>query len=125
MTIPLNSNGHRRRELRKRVLAAESICALCDLPVDKTLTMTPGDHGKKCPGGSCSGCIPHPMRAEVDEIIARRWGGSPYDRTNTRLTHRRCNQIKGILTLDEARAKLQGNTVTPEPKPPITASPIW
>lgn len=76
------ANGHRRREVRARVLAEEHICALCGGPVDKSLTVTPD--GK-----------PHPMRAEVDEIVPVSRGGSPYDRSNTQLAHRFCNAAKG------------------------------
>ena len=35
------------------------------------------------------------MRAEVDELIPRKYGGSQYTRANTRLTHRICNQRRG------------------------------
>ena len=127
MTIPLNSNGHRRRQLRRRVLAEETTCALCDQRVDKTLKTTPGAHYKKCPGGSCPGCLPHPMRAEVDETVPRAKGGSPLQRDNTRLMHRRCNQFKGTMSLDAARTKWHsqhGNTNN-TPRPHVTASAIW
>ena len=119
---PLNSNGHRRRELRKRVLAEESTCALCDAPVDKTLNMTPGGHSKRCQDPTCTGCVPHPLRAEVDEDIPRARGGSPYDRNNVRLMHRECNRWKGTMTLAEARAKREGRTPA---TPPIAPSHGW
>lgn len=109
---PANANGHRRRQLRIRVLAEEATCALCDQHVDKTLTTLPGQHGPRCTGGDCPGCIPHPMRAEVDEDIPRARGGSPYDRANCRLMHRRCNRWKSTMTLAEARAKRAGVTTT-------------
>lgn len=112
MATPLhNANGHRRRELVKRVWAEENTCALCAQPVDKTLKMTPGEHGKRCPGGDCTGCVPHPMRGEVDEDIPRSRGGSPYQRTNCHLMHRRCNQTKSNMTLAEARQKRQKQAV--------------
>ena len=129
-----NANGHRRRELRARVLAEETLCALCDTPVDKTLGMSPGKHGPRCtptsntPGTSttthrpgCTGCVPHPKRAEVDEDIPRSRGGSPYDRHNCRLMHRDCNQWKGAQTLTEARQRLHNGGA----KHIIKASPIW
>lgn len=118
-----NANGHRRRQVVRRVKAEEHDCALCDKPVDKTLTHLPGQHGKRCPTRDCTGCIPHPMRGEVDEDIPRSRGGSPYDRANTHLMHRRCNQFKGKLTIAEARAKLHGTTPTADRT--VTASPIW
>jgi len=73
---PRRSNGHRRNKLRARVLASESNCALCGEPVDKTLKYD--DYGK-----------PHPLSAEVDEIIPVSRGGDPYARANTQLAHRR------------------------------------
>lgn len=124
MTVPLNKNGHKRRELRKRVLAEETHCALCDQPVDKKLKTTPGGHYKKCHTPICTGCLPHPMRAEVDEIVPRAKGGSPLSRENCQLTHRKCNQLRGIKSVEEARAIIAG--IKPERTvPPVQASPIW
>lgn len=122
MPAPLhNANGHRRRELVKRVKAEENTCALCDLPVDKTIGCTPNKHGPRCTGTPCRGCVPDPMRGEVDEDIPRSRGGSPYDRSNCHLLHRVCNQFKSDSTLNEARARYQTKTV----KHQIVASPIW
>ena len=78
------SNGYRRRMLRQRVLAA------CGKPVDKTLK------------------TPHPMSAEVDELIPVSRGGDPYSFTNCRLTHRICNRMKSDKTDEHARALLAG-----------------
>lgn len=121
MTELHNKNGHRRRELVKRVKSEEHLCALCEQPVDKTLTNTPGAHGPRCPRGACTGCVPHPMRGEVDEDIPRSRGGSPYDRTNCHLLHRVCNQWKSAMTLDEARDRYEHEQYTPR----VEASPIW
>ena len=74
------SNGWRRRQLRARVLAAYDVCAICGKPVDKTLK------------------TPHPMSAEVDELIPVSRGGDPYSFTNCRLTHRICNRMKSDKT---------------------------
>ena len=106
-TPPANANGHRRRQLRARVLAEETQCALCGAPVDKTLGMAPGAHGPRCPG-NCTGCIPHDMRPEVDEDLPRSRGGSPYERTNTRLMHRACNRAKANRTIAEFHAHQAG-----------------
>lgn len=105
VTPAANANGHRRRELRARVFAEETHCALCGGRVDKNLRYTPGMHSKRCPGGGCAGCSPHPMSPVVDENIPRSRGGSPYERENTSLMHRSCNGWKGAMTLTEARAK--------------------
>ncbi len=56
---PRRANGHRRDILRRRVLAAYDVCAICGRPVDKTLRS------------------PHPMSAEVDELIPVSRGGDP------------------------------------------------
>ena len=77
------SNGYRRRMLRQRVLAAYDVC-------DKTLK------------------TPHPMSAEVDELIPVSRGGDPYSFTNCRLTHRICNRMKSDKTDEHARALLAG-----------------
>ncbi len=77
MRNPRVSNGHRRRQLRKQVLAEEDLCWLCGQPVDKTL-----------PAG-------HPMAPELDEVQPVSLGGSPYLRENVRLAHRLHNQQRG------------------------------
>lgn len=94
MGNPRRTNSHRRNQVRAQVLAEEDTCALCGDPVDKTLTMQPGKHGPRCQDPGCPGCVPHPMRAEVDEIVPVKQGGSPYDRANCQLAHRRCNRKK-------------------------------
>jgi 5-methylcytosine-specific restriction endonuclease McrA len=74
---PRYANGHRRRALRRRVLAHYNDCALCGQPVDKTLP--PDDPGAP----------------EVDEILPISLGGNPYAWHNVQLAHRICNQRKG------------------------------
>lgn len=122
-----NANGHRRRQLVKRVKAEESDCALCDQAVDKTLLFLAGEHGKRCPKADCTGCMPDPMRGEVDEDVPRARGGSPYERSNCHLMHRKCNEFKSNLTLAEARTKLRGTRSDGETLAltPVVASPIW
>lgn len=116
-TGPANANGHRRRQLRARVLAEEDHCALCGEPVDKTLTFKLGEHGPRCASRDCKGCIPHPRRAEVDEDLPRVRGGSALERSNTRLMHRECNRWKGTMTLAEALAKRSGVQAKPLARP--------
>lgn len=77
MNNPRRANGHRRTQLRRRVLAHYTHCALCGLPVDKTLP--PNDPGAP----------------EVDEIIPVSLGGDPLKWSNCQLAHRLCNQRKG------------------------------
>lgn len=91
-------NGAARRRVRARVLREEHICHLCGMPVDKTLTKLWGSHGPRCADPGCPGCTPHPMAPEIDEIVPVSRGGSPYDRANCRLSHRRCNNAAGDKT---------------------------
>lgn len=125
MSEPANKNGHRRRELRRRVIAASTHCGLCDLPLDKTLGFVPGKHGAKC-RGNCTGCVPHDQRVEVDEIIPRAHGGNPLDRRNVICMHRACNRFKSTLSLAEARRRWAQKTAqTPPSRPEIVPSPGW
>ena len=90
MSNPRQANGHRRRQLRRRVLAEENDCGICGKPVDKTLPpWLPGS-------------------PEVDEIVPVSLGGDPLDRSNCRLSHRDCNVKRGNGT----------RTPTP-PAPPV------
>lgn len=84
------ANGHRRRELRARVLAEEDTCGICGQPVDRALRL--GPDGK-----------PYPLSPEVDEIIPFSLRGSPIDRSNVRLAHRVCNQRRGNKVGGELR----------------------
>ena len=88
---PRTANGAARRKVRAQVLAEETHCGICGQPVDKTLSMQWGQHSPRCTDQSCPGCVPHPMRPEVDEIVPVHRGGSPYERSNCRLSHRKCN----------------------------------
>lgn len=87
---PRRTNGWRRTQLRARVLATYTTCALCGQPVDKTLK------------------TPHPMSAEVDEIIPVSKGGDPLSWNNVQLVHRQCNRIKSNKSEDWARTQLKG-----------------
>jgi 5-methylcytosine-specific restriction endonuclease McrA len=93
---PRRANGHRRDQVRARVLREESDCWLCGKPVDKTLP-----HGL-------------PGSPEVDEIVPVSLGGSPIDRANCRLAHRLCNVRRGNGTR-KAKVKIE----------PLTTSRRW
>jgi len=82
---PRRSNGHRRDQLRARVLREESQCGICGGEVDVTLP-----HGM-------------PESPEVDEILPVSKGGSPLDRANVRLSHRLCNQKRGAADREYPR----------------------
>lgn len=76
MSNPRYTNGSRRRALRTRILAEETHCGLCGGEVDVTIK------------------TPHPDSPEIDEIVPLSRGGDPLSRSNTQLTHRRCNRAK-------------------------------
>ena len=61
---------------KKRLLASESVCGICGLPIDKTLK------------------YPDPMSASVDHIIPIDRGGHPSDISNLQLAHWKCNRMK-------------------------------
>ena len=87
-------NFQARVKVRKRLLAmAPPICPLCGKPIDYSLGtwVDPKDGKRK----------PHPMRAEVDEIVPVSKGGSPIDMENLQVVHRICNQRKGNRMPDE------------------------
>ena len=71
------ANYRERTRQRQRLLREQNFCALCGREIDKTLK------------------TPHPMSAEVDEIIPVSKGGSPIDPSNLQLVHRCCNIRKG------------------------------
>jgi 5-methylcytosine-specific restriction endonuclease McrA len=107
---PHNGNGHRRRQVVRRVRAEESHCALCDVYVNQELHHL------------------DPMSGVVDEDVPRARGGSPYQRSNCHLMHRVCNRWKSTMTLAEARAKYHGAEAASTPPPraqSIEASDIW
>ena len=97
MTNPRRRNGHRRTQLRQRVIAHYNTCAICGKAVDKTLNHL------------------DPYAPEVDEIIPVSLGGDPLKWANVQLAHRICNQRKGNDT-----------NYKPKPDPtPTTTSRQW
>lgn len=78
---------------RATIAKSKPPCALCGDPIDYTLTVAPDEHSERCPGITCPGCVPHPMRFEVDHIMPRNRGGSD-DLSNKQASHRRCNRAK-------------------------------
>ncbi|MCH9274988.1 HNH endonuclease [Bifidobacterium amazonense] len=98
---PRRANGWRRDQLRRRVLAAYDVCAICGKPVDKTLRS------------------PHPLSGEVDEIVPVSRGGDPLDFNNCQLTHRRCNRLKSNHSDAYARAQIKGRSDPPSASLPF------
>jgi len=90
MTTNRYANGHRRRQLRARVLNEEDHCGICGEPVNKMLK------------------TPHPMSPDIDEILPVSRGGDPLLRSNVQLTHMICNRRKS----DKLIVKHNSNTIT-------------
>ena len=82
-----NRNGHRRRQLRKRVASLGLPCAICGKPIDYALD----------PG--------HPMSYELDERVPVGLGGDPLDPDNVQPAHRICNERKGMKVSSEQSIK--------------------
>ncbi|MBQ9008175.1 MAG: HNH endonuclease [Clostridia bacterium] len=61
---------------KRKILASETICGICGLPVDKSLK------------------YPHPMSPCIDHIIPIDRGGHPSDIHNLQLAHWKCNRAK-------------------------------
>ena len=74
-----DQHGEHRRQYdinKRKILATQSICALCGKPVDMELK------------------YPHPLSACVDHIIPVAKGGHPSDINNLQLSHWSCNRAK-------------------------------
>ena len=83
-----NRNGHRRRQLTRRIKATSTHCTLCGQPLNPDA---------KWPDPDCT---------VIDEDIPRIKGGSPLDPDNTSAMHNACNRFKSTMTLAEAREAL-------------------
>lgn len=70
---------------RKRILATQSVCAICGRPVDKELK------------------APHPMSPSVDHIIPLNKGGHPSDINNLQLAHWICNRMKSDKLIEPSK----------------------
>ena len=70
---------------RQMVIRTGKICALCGLPVDKSLKW------------------PDPMSATADHIIPIAKGGHPSDPANLQLAHYICNRLKSDRLIAETQ----------------------
>lgn len=83
---------------RRRIIASQSVCAICGQPIDKTLK------------------YPDPMSPVVDHIIPVAKGGSPNDISNMQLAHAWCNRQKSdklAPSIESAGAKKQEEYLLP------------
>ena len=87
---------------RTRLLNTAEVCAICGLPLDRSLK------------------FPHPMSPTADHIIPISLGGDPSDPENLQAVHLICNQLKGSkLTIEknkniEKEQNLISNCVLPQ-----------
>ncbi len=86
--------GHRGEyeRNRRKILATQSVCAICGLPVDKALR------------------FPNPMAATVDHIVPLERGGHPSALENLQLAHAACNRAKGTKLHPDNPAAKGNNT---------------
>ena len=89
--VPRNSAQRDRN--RRAIARTKPACHICGKPIDYTLTNLPDEHGQRCKGNGCKGCVPHPDRFEADHVIPLAKGGSD-TLDNMRAAHRRCNSTK-------------------------------
>ena len=75
----------------KVVLEEESICYLCKLEVPKWMRLN--NAGNKYTYS--------PLFPEIDHVMPITRGGHPWERSNLRLAHRKCNNRKGAKLLSE------------------------
>lgn len=68
---------------KRKILLTQDTCAICGLPVDKTLK------------------YPHPLSPTVDHIIPVGRGGHPSSIDNLQLAHFTCNRQKWDRILDQ------------------------
>ena len=80
---------------KKIILATQSICGICGLPVDKTIR------------------YPDPMSPTVDHIIPCAKGGSD-ELDNLQLAHRKCNRLKSDQMPEEHPKKAENNRDLPQ-----------
>ena len=89
--------GERNTTTRNRIRAAIARtgagCYICGAPIDYTLGYLAGQHGPRCRGSNCRGCVPDPMRFEADHVVPLDKGGDD-TLANSRASHRSCNNTK-------------------------------
>lgn len=76
---------------KKIIIATQSICGICGLPVDKSLK------------------YPDPFSPTVDHIIPVAKRGDPIAIENLQLAHRRCNRLKSDHLPTELEPKKNGD----------------
>ena len=96
-TKAANANGHRRRQLARRIKANATHCTLCQGPLNPDAVWPADDY------------------TVIDEDIPRSKGGSPLDPDNCTAMHNACNRFKSTMTLAEARELLAAGATTARP----------
>ena len=79
---------------RRLIIAGAEVCALCGLPLDKSLR------------------FPNPMSVTADHIVPIAKGGHPSDLDNLQAVHLICNQVKGSRLVVEKNKDIQKTAQT-------------
>ena len=89
----MDRNTTTRDRIRAALRRTGAGCWICGEPIDYTLRWLEGEHGPRCKGDSCKGCVPHPRRFEADHVFPLKLGGADTIE-NSRASHRVCNSKK-------------------------------
>lgn len=87
------ANGSRRAKTTARLRACGRPCWICKLPIDYTLAHT------------------DPEAFNADELVPRKFGGSPYDSANVEAAHACCNNWRRTKSVEYVQA-LQARLVS-------------
>lgn len=104
-----DKQGRQRTEFdknKRRILATQSVCGICGMPVDKTLR------------------YPHPLAPTVDHIIPLNKGGHPSSMENLQLAHWMCNRQKSDKVLS-AQGYLLSAAEAPSPSSEFPLARDW
>lgn len=82
-----------RDRIRAALRRTGAGCWICGEPIDYTLGWLADQHGPRCKGDGCKGCVPHPRRFEADHVVPLKRGGAD-TLENSRASHRACNSKK-------------------------------
>ena len=79
---------------KKKILATQSVCAICGKPVDKSFK------------------FPHPLSPSIDHIKPVNKGGHPSNLDNLQLAHLCCNRFKSDKLVEKQKFDQQPDLIS-------------